>query len=163
MKHVKRIALLLIGFVPLLSFGYYVSHLMRTVYYYVIGPLFLFGVAVVAAWFIFGMISIKLTGSRKEALLFLNAPAAVVLVLILVQEYIFRAMWANQAGFATQMFYLPLVRFGSVISGIVPRFILPVLNMSIVCGVAFFCLLGASCLGRMSAERIGLAIAERRT
>ena len=153
MKQAKRITLLLIGFFPLLLFGFYLNHLISTTYYYVAGPYFLFGVAVIAAWFVFGMISVLFAASRKEAVLLLNAPAFLILLLLLFQEWILERMWLNQIGFATQIFYLPLVRFGIVIGGMLPRFILPISSFGIASAIAFAFMVGASYLGRIVVER----------
>ena len=153
MRHVKRAVMMLIGFFPLMLFGYYLHHLVLTAFYYREAPFFLIGVAVIAVWFVFGIISVKLVGSKKEAVLLLNAPAFFVLLLVLFQEWVLSAFWLNQVGFATQMFYLPLVRFGLVISGILPRFILPIGSFGIASAFSFIFMLGASYLGRATIER----------
>ena len=152
MKQTKRIALLFIGFLPLLLFGFYLNHLISTIYYYVAGPYFLFGVAVIAAWFAFGMISILLVESKKEAVIFLNAFALLILLLLLFQEWILGSMWQNQIGLATQMFYLPLIRFGFVMGDMLPRFILPMSSFTIASAISFVFLVGASYLGRIVIE-----------
>ena len=156
MKMFNRAVLMLIGFFPLMLFGYYLHHLVLTTFYYREAPYFLIGVAVITVWFIFGIISVKLVGSKKEAVLLLNAPAFFVLLLVLYQEWVLSAFWLNQVGLATQMFYLPLVRFGFVMSGILPRFILPIGSFGIASAFSFIFMFGASYLGRVAIERIHL-------
>ena len=63
-------------------------------------------------WGGFGMLSLSLMNERKTSLLLLNTPAAVVLLLILVQEWIVGAYWFNFVGTYTQMFYLPFISLG---------------------------------------------------
>ena len=155
MKQVKRIVCLTLGFFPMQLFGYFVSHLILTVYYDVLPPHFFFGAAVISAWFIFGMISIFLVNSRKEAVLLLNLPAFLVLLIIMFQEWVLGIMWVNQFGLAIQHFYLPINRLGFVISRIVPRFILPVTTWGIASAFSFICMAGASYFGRRLSERLG--------
>ena len=172
-KHVKRIALLLLGLLPLLLFGYFLLHLTSTNHYvddysiaavrpsilmirYSHQPFSLIDVAVLAVWLIFGMISVFLVSSRKEALLILNASAFLVLVLILFQEWVLGGMWINQVGLATKMFYLPLSRLGIALS-------LSVFRQSsngIESLLAFICIFGLSYFGRILAERICRVIAK---
>ena len=149
MTIIKRAILVLIGFIPLLLFGYYLNHLLMTTFYYRDAPLSLIGVAIIAVWFVFGIISVKLVCSKIEAVLLLNTPAFIVLILVLFQEWVLTGFWLNQVGLATQMFYLPLVRFGMVISGVIPRFILPIGSFGIASAFAFLFMLGASYLGRV--------------
>ena len=153
MKIIKRAFLVLIGFIPLLLFGHYLHHLLMTTFFYREAPFFLISVAVIAAWFVFGIISVKLVGSKKEAVLLLNASAFVVLMLILFQEWVLGSFWLNQVGLTTQMFYLPVVRLGFLISKVIPRFILPIGSFGIASAFAFLFMLGASYLGRVIIER----------
>lgn len=141
-KMFKRAALVAIGFFPLMLFGSYLHHLILTVFYDRMLPLFLIGVAVIAVWFVFGIISMRLVGSRREAVLLLNAPAFFVLLLVLFQEWVISRFWLNTIGLATQMFYLPLVRLGMVIT--TP---LPLGSFGIASTFAFAFMLGASYLG----------------
>ena len=154
MKQVKRIVCIAMGFFPMQLFGYYVNHLILNVYYDVLPPYFLFGAAVIAAWFAFGMISIFLVRSRKEAVLLLNLPAFLVLMLIMFQEWVLAGMWMNQIGLAIQHFYLPILRLGVVLTNIIPRPIMPVIYFSVSVAFAFICMLGTSYLGRRLSERI---------
>ena len=149
MQNIKRIVLLMIGFVPLLLFGFFINHLLMTAFWYAPGPYFLISIAVIVVWFVFGMISVLLVSPKKEALLLLNASAFLVLLLIFFQELVLGHMWLNQIGLATQMFYLPLVNFGSVFGGI-----LPFHSFGIISAISFIFLLCASYFGRTTAERL---------
>ena len=149
----KRIALLLMGFFPLLLIGYGLNHLIMTALYYNAVVYLLIGIAVLAVWFAFGMLSAKLTGSKKEAVLLLNAPAFLVLLLILVQELILRAYWMNIIGVATQMFYLPLLPLSFTLARVLPGVLM--VGPWLASAIAFALLVGASCLGRRTAESRG--------
>jgi len=148
----KRIILVLIGLVPLLAFGYWFNHLLMTVFFYTVPPLALIGVAVLVIWAGFGMISKPLVASKRLAMVLLNAPAFVVLLLIIIQEVILGRMWSGHIGFSTQMFYLSLLRLGSAVGSILP---IPFLSISIISAIAFLLMVVASLLGRHAAERVG--------
>ena len=163
MKQIKRIGYMSLGFFPLLLFGYYLNHLILTTFYYVVGPYFFIGVVIIAVWFIFGMISVLFVSSAKEAVLLLNAPAFLFLLLLLFQAWVLESMWLNQIGFATQMFFLPLFRFGFVMAGILPRFILPIVDTGIAGATAFVFMVAASYFGRSFSERISSNVALRCT
>ena len=75
-------------------------------------PLTFISCLMLLLWGGFGMLSLSLMNDRKTALLLLNTPAAVVLLLILVQEWVVGAYWFNFVGTYTQMFYLPLISLG---------------------------------------------------
>ena len=143
----KRIILLLIGFLPLL-FGYIQNHLMMTIFFDRMTPVFLIGIAVLTIWFFIGMLSKIFANSKKEAVILINAPAFLVLLLILLQEVVLNAFWSNHLGIATQFFYLPLIGFTRYLS-----FIFPIITFSLLSVIAFICLLGASYLGRVVVEQ----------
>lgn len=75
-------------------------------------PLTFISCLMLLLWGGFGMLSLNLMNERKTALLLLNTPAAVVLLLILVQEWVVGAYWFNFVGTYTQMFYLPFISLG---------------------------------------------------
>ena len=143
----KRVTLLLIGFLPLL-FGIIQHHLMMTVFFDTLIPGSLIGIAVLVIWFFIGILSIKFVSSKKEAIIFVNAPAFLVLLLILFQEIVLNAFWRNNIGLGTQFFYLPLIGLTRHLSLIFP--IGSFSNMSVL---AFICLFGASYFGRVVVER----------
>ena len=74
-------------------------------------PLTFISCLMLLLWGGFGMLSLHLMNERKTALLLLNTPAAVVLLLILVQEWVVGAYWFNFVGTYTQMFYLPYLNY----------------------------------------------------
>ena len=152
-----------IGFFPLMLFGCYLHHLLLTAFFYVAVPAFFIGVAVIAVWFIFGMISVFFVSSTKEAVLLLNVPAFLVLLLLLFQAWVLESMWLNQIGFATQMFFLPLFNFGFVMAGILPRFILPIVDPGVAGATAFIFMLVTSYFGRRFSLRISRNVALRHT
>ena len=148
----KRTILLSLGFFPLLLFGYYLNHLVVTVFADIVAPYFAIGVVIVIIWLILGMVSAKLFKSDIDVARYLNAPAFIILLLIFVQEFVIRAFWSNPFGALTQNFYLPLIRFGTAVWNTVtlPLQLLNVYiitRMSYVAATAFICLYIASCIG----------------
>ena len=69
------------------------------------------------------------------------------LVLIFLQEIVFRAYWPNYIGLATQLFYMPLGRLSFLLS-----FVLPLNSFALTSAVSLILLLGVSYFGRVSAE-----------
>jgi hypothetical protein len=143
----KRFLLLLIGFLPLLI-GYIQNHLMLTVFYDRVFPGVLVSIAMLVVWFLVGILSKKLINTKKAAVILMNVPALLVLLLIFLQEIVLGAFWLNNIGLATQIFYLPLIGVVSNLS----RF-LPQIGISLLSILAFLCMLGASYFGCTLAER----------
>ena len=154
----KYVMLLLLGFFPLYWFGHYMTYLMWNVYTREAGPYFLFGLAVIAAWFIFGMISKLLIKSRWRTILALNIPAFLVLILTqLIRFEFFRQLisnsdWAMTINIEAQTFYLPLMRFGVVVLDTIP--FLPFIDAMLSPVIAFAFMVGFSYLGHFAAERL---------
>lgn len=106
-KNVCRCLLLLLGFLPL-AFGWLVHYGMmddESFYRYLRLP----GFALLVVWFLFSYLGRKFLKSTKQTMFFLNAAAFLVLLLIGIQEMIFRAYWFNSIGLNTQYFYLSLL------------------------------------------------------
>ena len=140
----KRIIPILIGFAPL-PLGFLLNDLMINRDFL---PPLLMGFLFLFAWFLFGMLSIKFVTRRKEAVLLLNTPAFLVLLLILFQEIILGRFFANIIGISSQFFYLPLMQLGAIIVRVTG-----VITISGSASVAFVLMLIASYLGRRVAER----------
>lgn len=79
--------------------------------YTLISVLFLF------LWAFLAFLLNKRGKRTKQTLLFLNLPAAAVLALLGVQELLLHRYWANAIGIWTQIFYLPLVNLGALLTG----------------------------------------------
>jgi len=162
-------ALLSLGFFPLNYFGRYVSYLILNVYVYEVGPYFLFGVAVIAAWFVFGMFSKALICSRIKAIVLLNVPAFLVLVLELIlyvspapmREFIFNYAipnydWVAWTVLEVRTFYLPPANLGARIAGMMPflRFASMGFRIGLQLTIPFAFMVGSSYLGHFVAERL---------
>ena len=106
-KNISRCVLLLLGFLPL-SFGYLVNYGMmdyESFYRFLRLP----GYALLGVWILFSFWGRKLLKSTKQTIMYLNAVACLVLLLIGIQELIFHAYWFNAIGLNTQYFYLSLM------------------------------------------------------
>lgn len=134
----KQITLILIGLLPFL--GYFQNFLMMSV------PLFqqrisllLISLVVLVFWFCICRFYRKFFNSKIEIIMLINAPAFIVLLLLLFQEFI-SGYWSNWAGILTQSFYLPILQLSFPLPGIVNR-------ISFAYIMNFSCLLIASYLG----------------
>ena len=101
----KRLLLLLLGLVPF-PLGWLVNWLMmngssRWLPWY--------GVIFAVIWFFLAYCFFPFAKNLVETVVLLNLPAAVVLILLAVQQIFFHSYWLNAAGAWTQIFYLPLV------------------------------------------------------
>lgn len=142
----KRIVLLVIGFLPL-ALGYLLNYLLYAfpnTNFSVVALIFSF--ALLITWFLFGKLSVKWIRSKHSAIIYLNLAAILTLLLILYQEIILRQYWPNLLGLSAQYFYLPLLT---------PAFLLTPMFHSVysayIC--AFILLLVASYIGRIVGER----------
>ena len=112
----------------------------------ILPPLFWLSFAMLALWFWFGRLACRGSGSPFPALLLLNLPAALVLILVLIQELIRGAYWFNPVGLLSQLFYLPMLNlsftFTAWASRVWPAYVLSFLLMT-----------GASLLGCRSLNR----------
>jgi len=144
-----RIALVIIGFLPLLL-GYLHEYLMMTVYRYNppgalgSGFIMLSGYAVIIIWFFAGVLSAKAFKSNKEPLLLLNAAGIFAAALVLVQMLVLAYFWNNFMGLLSQFFFLPffslhLVRLVFImLSWLVPNFMLLLVFSSLFCLIFAF-------------------------
>ena len=147
----KRAILLLIGFFSL-PLGFLLNHLMMIVDFNL--PLLLISIAMFAIWFFISMITVKFFASKKEVILLLNAPAFIVLLLNLFQEYILSHYWMNYVGLATQFFYLPFLGFGfTLTSGISSLLASFVYTTTFAYIAVFICLICVTFLGRTVSDR----------
>ena len=117
----RRAALLfLVGLSPFLL-GWLLSRAMMTIFAEMGGAwLYLvLGLAMLMLWAVAaGILGFKGSKGRMAlTVLCLNLPAAVVLVLLGVQELALHAYWTNAVGLWTQMFYLPVLRLGAILGG----------------------------------------------
>lgn len=107
----KRLVLLMFGFSPFLIGGLINWYLMT--YTHSVPPLNLICGFVYFMWFLASYF-FRLT-KTKATVAYLNAPAAVILILLAVQE-LGGAYWSNPLGLWTQFFYLPFMRAGFVMT-----------------------------------------------
>jgi len=106
----RRWIFMAMGGLPI-PLGFYLNHQAATEWRYVIptGMLTRVGVGVLVLWFALGWASDKFVGSKLEALLYVNALAAVMLVLVLFQQVVIGQFWAGPVGLMPQWFYLPMM------------------------------------------------------
>jgi hypothetical protein len=139
----KKLALFLIGFFPLLL-GFLNSSLMG-----------LFSVVIsliiLILWFFAGMISTRLSEKRAQALLLLNA-AGIIYLLLLSYQLITEQDWVGTVGQASKLYFLPLI--GTAFQIMLPigeAFTYAYLRYSYI--GAFLLTLLVSYLGRIYGER----------
>ena len=75
-------------------------------------PLMLISVLMLLFWGYLSHVSLRMSNYDWKALLLLNAPAAIDLLLVLIQEWGFGAYWMNRIGGYSQRFYLPHLSLG---------------------------------------------------
>ena len=127
----KKLLILLLGCTPFL-----IGRLQDWMMMNFFPPLLLISFLMLLLWGVFSHLSLRMMEGKKQSLLLLNTPAVIVLILILVQEWIFGAYWLNFIGVYTQMFYLPLISLGyrltfwahTVVPAYIAAFILMVLT-----------------------------------
>ncbi|MCL2201247.1 MAG: hypothetical protein FWB75_04715 [Oscillospiraceae bacterium] len=148
----KKFILVLIGLVPLMALGYLLHYLILTVFSHTLPPFLFISVATLVIWLAFGMISKLLVSSKWLALILLNAPAFVILLLVIIQDVILQGFWLNIIGLSTQIFYLPLIRLSTVLGGFLP---FQMITMTLIFTISFILLILASWIGRNAGERVG--------
>ena len=104
----KRFVLLLWGLL-LFPLGWLVNWLVMNVSSRWLGW---YGVITLAVWFFLAYRFSRFNRNTVEAVLMLNLPAAIVLILLAVQHLIFHAYWMNHIGLWSQLFYLPVINLG---------------------------------------------------
>lgn len=109
-----------------LVIGYLINVLIMKAGLYGMSMMFL-SLLFAAYWIYGGYRSIEIFSSRWEANLWGNGIAAIDFSLIVVQLLIFRRFLPNEFGFATQMFYLPVVRISAMVRSVL--FFLPASDM----------------------------------
>ena len=114
----KRTILILIGLFPL-PLGYLLNYLLAYTEIVVTpGLLFFTGVVVLLLWFLMGIFSVRFFESKIEAIMLLNTPAVIIL-LISILFVILGREGMGYVGLSPQFFYFPFLRMGVVLlSGI---------------------------------------------
>ena len=107
----KKAILPVVGLLPFLAGGL-LNRVMLSVSFSRNLPLFLIGLAVLVLWGLASAALRGVTGSAWQTVTLLHIPAAVVLVLLGIQELVLGAYWMNPVGVWTQCFYLPLMNLG---------------------------------------------------
>lgn len=105
-----KILLFVLGFLPFILGGF-INRIMIT-YDTVLPPINLIGLIFLLFWGVVAHFAKPHLKSSKDVVIFLNAVAAFDLVLIGIQELVFRAYWFNVVGHWSQFFYLPLLGLG---------------------------------------------------
>lgn len=137
------LVLLLFGLLPLplgLLCEYTISAFPAT-----LPPLFLIGLLFLLFWGGIAFLVKPRSGSIRQVVLALNAPALLFLLLIADQVYLFGSFWPNSLGRWSQCFFLPVLRIASALTTWVPLcYILPGFLYWCAC---FLLMAGASWLG----------------
>ena len=105
---IKRAILIAFGFLPL-GVGFLMSHLMMTIWFYQLPPVFvlnLIGPTLLAVWTLASLTATKFFSGKIEILLLQNAGGLVALVLVLIQASL-SPFWTP--GIIAQNFFLPLL------------------------------------------------------
>ena len=103
-------------------------------------PYALIAVATLLVWALIAFIAKPFVKDTKKLLIAFNLPAFAVLILLCVQELVFKSYWQNPFGLWTQLYYLPLIN-------ICARLTMWSSRLFVVYCAAFLLLLGASFLG----------------
>lgn len=153
-KILKCALVVLVGFSPLLL-GFILNHLMMTFFLNDMLPegSMLIGVGVIVAWFFLGALSAKFLGNKKQALILLNAPALLFLLIIFFWMPIFGILlgdniWVVEVFWvAAQVFYLPTLRLSAIIGWILPPMFTLVITFMFTMVITFVMKVGSSALG----------------
>lgn len=113
----KKYIAFAIGFTPFL-FGALFDWILVNVFEESLPPLFIIGILALAVWFAFAYILCKRIECNTQTIVLLNLPAALVLILLGVQQ--FTSMWPNFIGLQTQRFFLPLLNVGATLGRWLP-------------------------------------------
>ena len=140
----KRAILILIGLLLPLLIGFLLSNWSMGWQLFLRGRLNGIGLAVLALWFVTGMISMKFFTSKREALLLLNTAPILIALLVLFQILVLGRFLGNIVGMASQFFYLPLMGLTSGLLSVLP---LPVISMTMISFVSLGLLILASWFG----------------
>jgi len=145
-----RIALFLIGVLPLVLGKILERIIMQNPY---VGHNFLalvFGLLVLAVWFAVGYVSIKWFERAWEAVAILNAVAFIALVLVFVQHEIIGHFFTRYMGRYSQNFFLPLIRVSMNVLRVLPLRTISFLSIALM---SFALMVGATCVGRLIANK----------
>ena len=145
----KKAFFFLLGLLPL-PIGYLTKWCMMTVFYDVGFPYGWVGIFMLGLWCLLGYLFCRHANTSSRTVIFLNAPALIALLLIMVQELILKAYWPNFVGVAVQFFYLPVL-------GVSYRLAFWAHTMPPVYFVAFILMVGASALGCYLSKKHGAA------
>ena len=105
-----KIFLLLLGGLPF-AIGGWLNHIMLSSSN-TLPPLFFIGIVCLILWGFIAFVAKSFIEENKEIVIRLNLIAAVVLVLVTVQEVVLHAYWFNFVGVWSQLYYLPLLNVG---------------------------------------------------
>lgn len=140
-----------LGLLPFLFGG--VMDACMTAHPETLPPFLPIGLATLILWFLLSFAACRFVRGIGRVVIPLNLPALAVLVLIGVQT-LRGSFWMNAAGVWTQLFYLPLIHMG----GLVTRWSGSMFPAFCAC---FLMMLAASCLGGKAGEKLLYSTAER--
>ena len=142
------LALIIIGSIPFILGIYLQNIFMVTEFYFPTKAVIFTSLVQLSIWFFTSMIFKILNLSKIKILMFLNFSGFISSFLILIQLFSGR-FWMGQIGLATQIFYLPLIGFVSMLFR-------PIifLGMGSAIFISFLLLVLTSYLGICSGEAI---------
>ena len=149
-EQIARVVFVLLGFLPL-AVGWFLDYLiMRDPYTFPRAASILLGIGMLLIWFFLGWLSKKFIKSAREAVLFLNTMAVLMIVIHAVQHFIVGAYFANIVGLVTQNFFLSMIALTRILTTPMSFLVISLFNLSFI---GFGLMLIASGLGRAVGER----------
>ena len=135
---VSVLILSLLGLIPF-AIGGFMNFFMLS-HTEILPPYALIGIVTLIVWALIAFIAKPFAKDTKKLLFAFNLPAFAVLVLLCVQELVFKSYWQNPLGLWTQLYYLPLINISA-------RLTMWSSRLFVVYCAAFLLLLAASFLG----------------
>lgn len=114
----KKIILFLLGFIPF-GLSYLMNRWMMANQDSVL-PFKLIGILFIAFWIFIGIITNKFAETPLKSTMLANAPALLVLILLMYQEIIQGYHWTNFIGTSTQFYFLPLLNISALFTRRMP-------------------------------------------
>lgn len=114
MKKVINVLVIIAGAFPLMV-GSILNKIMLEKLESVL-PLLLIGLLFLNVWLMTAFLFQNRMKNTKRVVVLLNAIAAIDLLLLAIQELVIHAYWGNMIGVWSQLFYLPIVKFGFMVT-----------------------------------------------
>lgn len=142
--NVKRIFLILLGFIPL-ALGFLMNYWMMK-YQDSVLPYTLTGIIFLVLWAFIGFLTCEFEETPSKSSKIIHSVAFMMLLLFVFQSFILRQFWPNIVGIISQFYFLPLFS----ISGSIQNLILFMFRTSFVsldAIISFLLMIGSYKLG----------------